>query len=139
MPNLLLWEVESTHPAYESVGYRPNSEIGVRFRRGFPSCITIEVRDFNRIGNGLFAVNPIEEFRLISIFVGAVCRVEIDAPKDGYGWQAYYFANERESYETMNGWDDREEVIPGIVRDLERHLHGNRFYPDPPQLTFPHP
>ncbi|WP_439627516.1 TIGR02996 domain-containing protein [Gemmata sp.] len=91
----------------------------VRFRRGFVDRVTLTSESFRTHGAALFARNPVEAF----VLPDAELRVEIDPPGDGHDWQAYYFGPPPRRYVDggylgMNVWERREDVVPGVIREL---------------------
>lgn len=131
--HVLLWEREAMRPWWEAFRsavaavaidplnrYDPLGEMPPFpwFRRGFVSRVRLSSEQLRHHGAAIFAANPIE---VLTLADWPTPHVEIDTPGGDHGWQAYYFAHDTHSpslYNSMNGWDRREDVIPGIIRDL---------------------
>jgi len=84
--------------------------------RGFVDEIHAYPNFFYDWGWKVFRKLPVAEIGLIGH--REYSHVEIDAPGEDYGWQAYYFVPDQVEYHTVNGWETRDEMILGVIADI---------------------
>jgi len=78
------------------------------FRRGFVSRVRLPQMEFTRHARELFLAHPITRFS----FPDNSTIIEIVAPRDGKGWQAY--SHEGEEYHAPGGWQTREQLADAL-------------------------
>jgi hypothetical protein len=81
--------------------------------RGFVAHVTCSLAEWMAHSAAILPAHLIETISLPAV------RIEIDPPGEGYGWQAYYFRPGEDDYFTMDGWDDRDEMVEALATNPE--------------------